>query len=242
MLFRSSLFALEEGKMLGHIVSKQRVKIDLARVEAIQLIPLPRSKKDIQRFLGTTNFLRRFFPNYIEIVKKITDMLKKDAEVKWDKEAREYFQRIKEALQEAPVLISPDYSKPFQFFSFVSSSTIVAVLLQINEEKCKQPVAYFSKVLRHAELKYNILEKQVYALVKALKAFRTYILHSQILAYVPNSVVKDVLVQSDVEGKRGKWIAKIQEYDLDIKPTKLIKGLGLAKLLTESLQLEGNCS
>ena len=83
-------------------------------------------------------------------------------------------------------------------------------------------------------MNYNILEKQVYALVKALKAFRTYVLHSQIIAYVPNSVVKDVLVQSDVEGKRGKWIAKIQEYDLVVKPTKLVKGLGLAKLLTES--------
>lgn len=71
-------------------------------------------------------------------------------------------------------------------------------------------------------------------MVKSLKAFRTYILHSQIVAYVPNSAVKDVLVHSDVEGKRGKWIAKIQEYDLDIKPTKLVKGLGLAKFLTES--------
>ena len=136
-------------------------------------------------------------------------MLKKNAEVKWDKEAREYFQRIKEALKEAPVLIIPDYLKPFQIFSFASSSTIAAMLLQRNEEKQEQPVAYFSKVLRDAELNYNILEKQVYALVKALKAFRTYILHSQILAYVPNSAVKDVLVQSDVEGKRGKWIAKI---------------------------------
>ena len=71
-------------------------------------------------------------------------------------------------------------------------------------------------------------------MVKSLKAFKTYVLHSQIVAYVPNFAVKDVLVQSDIEGKRGKWIAKIQEYDLDTKPTKLVKGLGLAKLLTES--------
>ena len=49
-------------------------------------------------------------------------------------------------------------------------------------------------------------------------------LQSQIIAYVSNDAVKDVLVQNDVEGKRGKWIAKIQEYDLDIKPTKLVKG------------------
>lgn len=95
-------------------------------------------------------------------------------------------------------------------------------------------MAFFSKVLRDAKLKYNILEKQVYALVKALKAFKTYVLQSQIVSYVPNSDVKDVLIQSDVEGKRGKWISKIQEYYLDIKPTKLVKDQGLAKLLTES--------
>lgn len=51
---------------------------------------------------------------------------------------------------------------------------------------------------------------------------------------MPNVAVKDVLVQSDVEDKRGKWIAKIQEYDLDIKPTKLVKGQGLEKMLIES--------
>ena len=62
---KKSLFALEEGKLLGHIVSKEGVKIDPARVEAIQSIPLPRSKKDIQRFLGQINFLRRFVPNYV---------------------------------------------------------------------------------------------------------------------------------------------------------------------------------
>ena len=106
------------------------------------------------------------------------------------------------------------------------------MLLQKNEEGKEKHVAIFSKVLRDAKLKYNILEKHVYTIVKSLKSFRTYVLHSQIVAYVPNSTVKDVKVQSDVEGKRGKWIAKIQEYDLDIKSTKLVKGQGLEKLLT----------
>ena len=77
------------------------------------------------------------------------------------------------------------------------------------------------------------MEKQAYALVKALKDFRVYILHSHIIAYVPNIVVKDILSQ-DPDGKRGKWIAAILEYDLEIKPTKLIKGQGLAQLMAES--------
>jgi hypothetical protein len=46
--------------------------------------------------------------------------------------------------------------------------------------------------------------------------------------------VKDILIQPDIDGRRGKWIAKILEFDLEIKPTKLIKGQGLAKLLAES--------
>ena len=77
------------------------------------------------------------------------------------------------------------------------------------------------------------MEKQAYALVKALKAFRVYFLHSKIIAYVPSASVKDILIQPDIDGRRGKWIAKILEFDLEIKPTKLIKGQGLAKLLAE---------
>jgi hypothetical protein len=78
------------------------------------------------------------------------------------------------------------------------------------------------------------MEKQAYALVKALKAFRIYVLHSKVIAYVPSASVKDILIQPDMDGKRGKWIAKILEFDLEIKPTNLIKGRGLAKLLAES--------
>jgi hypothetical protein len=61
-----------------------------------------------------------------------------------------------------------------------------------------------------------------------------YVLHSHVLAYVPNSVVKDILTQPDPEGKRGKWIAALLEYDVEIKPTKLIKGQGLAQMMTQS--------
>ena len=71
-------------------------------------------------------------------------------------------------------------------------------------------------------------------MVKVLKFFRIYVLHSKVISYVPNAAVKDVLTQPDSEGKRGRWIAKIMEYDVDIRPTKLVKGKGLAKLLAES--------
>ena len=77
------------------------------------------------------------------------------------------------------------------------------------------------------------MEKQAFALIKALKDFRVYIFHSHIIAFVPNSVVKYIFTQGH-DGKRGKWIAVILEYDLEIKPTKIIKGQGLAKLMAET--------
>jgi hypothetical protein len=231
---RKSLFAMKEGKLLGHIVSEEGVRIDPSRVEAIQALPLPRSKKEVQAFLGKINFLRRFISNFVELVKHITVMLRKGNEVKWTAEPRECFIQIKRALTEAPVLISPDYSKEFLIFSFASFDTIATVLLQKNEEGREQPIAFFSKALRDAEIRYEIMKKHAYALVKALKDFRVYVLHSKVTAYVPSASVKDILVQPDIDGRRGKWITRILEFDLEIKPTKLIKGQGLAKLPVES--------
>jgi hypothetical protein len=78
------------------------------------------------------------------------------------------------------------------------------------------------------------MEKQAFALVKSIKYFRVYIFHSHTIAYVPNAVVKDILTQDNLDGRRGKWIAVILQYDIDIKPMKLIKGQGLEKLMAES--------
>jgi hypothetical protein len=78
------------------------------------------------------------------------------------------------------------------------------------------------------------MEKHAFSLVKAIKYFRVYILHSHTIAYVPNAVVKDILTLDNHDGRRGKWIVVILEYDIVIKPTKLIKGQGLAKLMVES--------
>ena len=124
--------------------------------------------------------------------------------------------RIKNDFAEAPMLARLDYAKMLMIFSFASPHTITGVLLQKNEKGYEQPIAFFSQVLRDATLKYNILEKQAYALVKSLKAFHMYILQSYITTFVPTTAVKDILIQGDSEGKRGKWIAKIQEYELDI--------------------------
>jgi hypothetical protein len=177
------------------------------------------------------NFLRILIPNLAEIIKHITNMLEKGNEIKCIYEARKSFEDIKVALTKAHVLASPNFEKDFILFSFASEHTILGVLLQKDDQGFEKPIAYYNKKLRDAPFKYDIMEKQAYALVKALKEFRVYILHSHTTSYVPSSSVKDILTQPNPEGKRGKWIVVLLEYDHEIKPMKLIKGQGLERLM-----------
>ena len=89
----------------------------------------------------------------------MTNMLKKGVGVKWIVEAKKSFESVKLPLTQAYVLISPDFSKYFLILSFASKHTIAAVLLQKNPEGMEQPISFFSKALRDAPLKYNIMEK-----------------------------------------------------------------------------------
>ena len=85
-------------------------------------------------------------------------MLKKDNDVKWSKEACNSFHAVNLTLAIAPVLIT-DYSNDFMIFSFASFDIVADVLLQKNVEGLEQPISFFSRALRDAEKKYDIMEK-----------------------------------------------------------------------------------
>ena len=190
---KKSNFAMMEGKLLGHITSEEGVRIDPNRVTAIQNLDFPRTRKEIQSFLGTINFVRRFVPNFAEIIRPISHMLKKDSVIEWTVEAKATFDDIKKVIFQAPVLTNLDFAKYFLIFTFASKHTIVGVLLQKNSEGREQPIAFYSTTLGGSDLKYNIMEKKAFALIRALKEFRVYIMQSHIIAFVPNSVVKEIL-------------------------------------------------
>jgi hypothetical protein len=200
---KKSILGVFEGKLLGHIVSKDGVRIDPERVNGIQEVPLPKNKKGIQSFFGQINFVRRFIPNFAEIVRPISNMLKKGHDLKWSDEAKRAFMDIKQALCQAPVLASPNYGKYFQLFSFASNFTMAAVLLQKNSEGKEQPITFMRKAFQGSELNYKLMEKQAYALVKALGHFWDYFWNAKVVAYVPHPMVKDILVQKSAVGPEG---------------------------------------
>jgi hypothetical protein len=172
---KKSVFGIDEGKLLGHVASPGGVSIDPKRVQSIKYVRPPVNKKALQSFLGKINFIRRFVPNFDERIKPLSALVKKDVAFRWGNEADRSFEDIKNAISQAPVLISPNFSRDYIIFSFASQDTIAGVLMQKDADNFEHPVAFMRKVLRDSELNYTITEKQAYTLVKSLQHFRNYV-------------------------------------------------------------------
>ena len=73
---KKTLFGLQEGKILGHIISKEGINIDPKRIEGILQISYPRNSKEMLSLIGKIKFLIRFIPNLSELLRNIKNMLK----------------------------------------------------------------------------------------------------------------------------------------------------------------------
>ncbi|GLJ18809.1 hypothetical protein SUGI_0335870 [Cryptomeria japonica] len=168
---KKSVFCVTEGKLLGHIFSKEGLKIDAERVNVIQRLSLPSSRIGVRSFFGQVNFLRRFVPEFAETTKHIVGLLSKQHPFKWTEEARNAFERIKGSFANAPTLVNPDFIKDFILYCYASDHTMSAILLQLDEYGAELPIAFMSTPLKKHELKYSPMEKHAYAIVKAMKQF-----------------------------------------------------------------------
>ena len=227
-----SIFSLTEGKLFGHIISKGGIKIDPDRVRVIQQLIFPSSKTGVKSFFGKVNFLRKFVPEFVEITWNANEMMKGKQNFRWNEQGKQDFKDIKEAIAQAHLLVKPDFRKDFIMYCYASSYTVTTILLQQNEESIESPISFMSISVKKHKINYSPIEKHAFSLVKAVKYFRFYIFHSHTIAFVPDPAVKSILTQQEVgSNKRGNWIARIHEYDLDLKPTKLVHEKGLCELM-----------
>lgn len=190
-----SIFFIEEGKLLGHIVSKEGVKIDPERVKAIQKLVLPTNRSDLKSFFGQINFLRSFVPEFSEKVRYMLDMMSEKRPFRWQEEGKKAFEDIKIAIASAPMLVSPNFEKDFIIYCYASEHSLSSILTEPNDEGKEAPIAFMSVPLKKHELNYSPTEKHAFVVVRALKHFRYYILHSHSVVFVPETAVKSILTQ-----------------------------------------------
>ena len=105
---------VKEGIVLGHHISEKGVEVDRAKVEVIERLPPPISVKGVRSFLGHAGFYRRFIKNFSKIVHPLCKLLEKECKFYFDKSCLKAFGELKEKFVSAPIIISPDWSKPFE--------------------------------------------------------------------------------------------------------------------------------
>jgi hypothetical protein len=162
------------------------------------------------------------------------NLIKKDTQYHWGPLENQAFNAIKKAIIDALSLMSPDFSQDFTLYTFASDRSYVAVLTQKNVENNEVPIAFMSSAFKGTELNYPVVDRQAYAVFKAVKHFRSYLLKSRTKVIVPYPAVRNLLVQKELGEKRANWVTSLQEYDLEITPAQIVRGQGLCKLVVDS--------
>lgn len=135
---------MSECNLLGHIIAKFGIKVDLDKVWTIMQIPHLVHNNAMQCFLGKINFLRKFIFHYAQIIKPIQEMIKSDIVYKWDKMVKDVFTYIKQEIAEARALQSLDFSKYFFLYTFTYDTSLAIVLTQKDQLNNERPIFFMN--------------------------------------------------------------------------------------------------
>lgn len=172
------VFAAASLPFLGHVIDKDGCRPSPERVSAIREWPLPVSKKELQRFLGTMNFYHRFISNAATIQATLYDLVaqvkKKDGPIRWTTDARNSFELCRKALATTATLAHPIADAQLRLSTDASSVAVGAVIEQKNGELW-QPLGFFSKKLLPAETRYSTYDRELLAAYLGTKHFIHFI-------------------------------------------------------------------
>lgn len=227
-------FGVSAGKFLGFLIHERGIEIDPARLEAIQRIKAPECKRDVQKFLGKINYLRRFISNLSGKIDAFTPILrlKKETEFTWGAEQQRAFDEIKKYLSTPPVLRAPKAGTPFRLYIAAEDGVIGSVLTQEVEGK-EFVITYLSRRLLGAETRYVFIEKLCLSLYYACTRLRHYLLSSTCVVTCQTDVIKYMLQQPILSGRIGKWAYALVEYDLAYESLKSMKGQIVANFIVD---------
>ena len=229
-------FMVTQGIVLGHIVSKNGIEVDKAKVELISNLPTPKCVRDIRSFLGHAGFYRRFIKDFSAIARPLCNLLAKDVPFAWSQACEAAFDKLKTMLASPPIMQSPNWNLPFEIMCDASDYAIGAVLGQ-REDKKAFVIYYASKTLDSTQANYTTTEKEFLAVVFALEKFRSYIVGSPVTIFTDHAALKYLLSKQDTKPRLTRWILLCQEFNLTIKEKKGVENVvadHLSRLVPES--------
>lgn len=214
-----SHFLRKEVLYLGHTITSEGLKPNTDKIDAVLNYPLPETVTQIKSFLGLVGYYRKFIKDFAKITRPLTACLKKGRKIVLDDEYRNSFETCKKLLTNAPLLQFPDFKKPFILTTDASNFAIGAVLSQgpLGSDK---PVAYASRTLSDTEGRYSTIEKELLAVIWAVKHFRPYLYGNKFIIYTDHRPLAWLYSLKEPNSKLTRWRLRLEEYDFDIRYKK----------------------
>ena len=217
-------FMVNQGIVLGHVISEKGIEVDKEKFELISKLPSPTNVKTVRQFLGHAGFYRRFIQDFSKIAKPLYKLLEKDAKFEWDTDCQQSFEELKAYLTTAPIVRAPNWQLPFEVMCDVSDLVVGAVLGQRAEGK-PYVVYYASKTLNEAQRNYTTTKKELLAVVYALDKFRAYLIGSDIIIFTDHSALKYLLTKQNAKARLIRWVLLLQEFNLQIRDKKGVENV-----------------
>jgi hypothetical protein len=195
--------------------------VDQQKVNAVKTWPTPTNVSELRSFLGLASYYRKFVKDFSAIATPLTQLLHKDLPYDWGQEQQTAFEQLKQCLISAPVLILPDPTKPFTVTTDASDLAIGAVLSQ-DHGKGNQPIAYESRKLSPAEQNYPVHEKELLAIVHAIKLWRIYLEGQKFTIITDHASLEYIKSQTTLSRRQARWLETLQSvtYEVKYKPGK----------------------
>jgi hypothetical protein len=162
-------------------------------------------------FLGHAGYYQKFIEGFSKVAKRMTSLLEKGREFKWDEKCQDSFDQLKKRFMSPPVLVMPDLQKGFDIYCDACGQGLGCVLMQEG-----QVIAYASRQLQKHELNYPTDDLELAAVVHTLKIWRHYIMGTKCQVYTDHKSLKYIFTQKDLNLRQRRWLELIKDYDLEI--------------------------
>ena len=212
-------FGVSEIDFLGHRVNQQGVFPLPAKVQAVCDFPRPTTVKGLQEFLGMINFYHRFVPSAAKTMQPLYSALtRKEKLLVWSSDMDVAFERSKEMLVNAVMLVHPRHDAPTSLTVDASDAAVGAVLEQFIDGSWK-PLAFFSRQLRPPERKYSTFDRELLALYLAIRHFRYYLEARQFVAFTDHKPLTFAFakVSDPWSSRQQRHLSYISEFTTDVR-------------------------
>ncbi len=212
-------FETLEVEYLGVIIGYGQICMDPVKTQGVKTWEAPKNLTEARGFVGFLNFYRRFIKGFSKLARPLHDLTKKGVMWKWTPVEQNAFEALKAAVAEELVLLFPKLNEPFEMEVDASTIAIGAILNQKGEDHKTHPIAYYSESFSATERNYDVYNRELLAIVKSLRQWRTYLLGSphKITIYTDHSNLQYWKELRKINRRVAREFQELSEYDFILK-------------------------